>query len=75
MDIIMPRIGETVEEGTIIKWLKKIGDQVSEGEIICEIETSKSIMELPSSIKGILKEIKVNAGETVAVGTLLAVIE
>tara|TARA_B100002003_G_C13742035_1_gene370003 strand:+ start:72 stop:299 length:228 start_codon:yes stop_codon:yes gene_type:complete len=75
MDIIMPRIGETVEEGTIIKWLKKIGDQVSEGEIICEIETSKSTMELPSSIKGILKEIKVNAGETVAVGTLLAVIE
>ena len=71
----MPRIGETVEEGTIIKWLKKIGDQVSEGEIICEIETSKSTMELPSSIKGILKEIKVNAGESVAVGTLLAVIE
>ena len=60
MDIILPRIGETVEEGTLSKWLKKEGDQVSEGDIICEVESDKTTMEVPSTITGYLKEIKIN---------------
>ena len=47
IQLIVPTLGESITEATVSKWLKKIGDQVSEGEIICEIETSKSTMELP----------------------------
>lgn len=75
MDIILPRIGETVEEGTLSKWLKKEGDQVSEGDIICEVESDKTTMEVPSTITGYLKEIKINEGETVPVGTVLGIVE
>ena len=75
MDVIMPPVGETVDEGTVIKWFKVVGDHVSEGDILCEVETAKSTMEIPSSNSGIIKEIKVLAGETVPVGTLLAVVK
>ena len=71
----MPPVGETVDEGTVIKWFKVVGDQVSEGDILCEVETAKSTMEIPSSHSGIIKEIKVLAGEAVPVGTLLAVVK
>ena len=75
MDIILPTIGETTDEGKVIKWLKKVGDQVSEGDILCEVETDKSTMEVPITIDGTLKEIKVAEGDTVPVGTVLAVVE
>ena len=75
MEIILPRIGETVEEGTLSKWLKKEGDQVSEGDIICEVESDKTTMEVPSTLTGYLKEIKIQEGETVPVGTVLGIIE
>ena len=75
MDIIMPAIGETVNEGKLAKWFKKTGDQINEGDILCEVESDKTTMEIPSTINGILKEIIVQENETVAVGALLGIIE
>jgi pyruvate dehydrogenase E2 component (dihydrolipoamide acetyltransferase) len=74
MDIIMPKMGESVNEGTIIKWHKKEGDPVKRDEIIFEISTDKVDTEIPSPSDGILSSIKVNEGETVEVGTVVAVI-
>jgi 2-oxoglutarate dehydrogenase dihydrolipoamide succinyltransferase (E2 component) len=75
MDVVMPKMGESVSEGTIIKWHKKVGDKVKRDEIIFEISTDKVDTEIPASIDGVLSEIKVNEGETVEVGTVVAVIE
>jgi len=75
MDVIMPKMGESVSEGTIIKWHKKKGDAVKRDEIIFEISTDKVDTEIPSPIEGVLSEIKVNEGDTVEVGTVVAVIE
>lgn len=72
MDIIMPKMGESVNEGTIIKWHKKIGDAVKRDEIIFEISTDKVDTEIPSPESGILSEILVKEGETVEVGTVVA---
>ena len=72
MDIIMPKMGESVNEGTIIKWHKKVGDQVKLDEIIFEISTDKVDTEIPSSTAGVLSEILVQEGETVEVGTVVA---
>jgi len=71
----MPKMGESVNEGTIIKWHKKVGDPVKQDEIIFEISTDKVDTEIPSSVEGILKEIKVKEGDTVDVGTVVAIIE
>tara|TARA_Y100000590_G_C15293566_1_gene853515 strand:- start:60 stop:287 length:228 start_codon:yes stop_codon:yes gene_type:complete len=75
MNIILPNIGETVEEGKVIKWLKQVGDQVADGDVVCEVETDKSTMEVPTTISGTIKEIKVKEGEIVPVGSVLAVVE
>lgn len=72
MDIIMPKMGESVNEGTIIKWHKKVGDKVKRDEIIFEISTDKVDTEIPAPEDGILSEILVNEGETVEVGTVVA---
>jgi pyruvate dehydrogenase E2 component (dihydrolipoamide acetyltransferase) len=74
MEIVMPKMGESVSEGTIIKWYKKPGDKVERDEIITEISTDKVDTEIPSPTAGIFKEIKVNEGDTVEVGSLIAVI-
>ena len=74
MDIIMPKMGESVNEGTIIKWHKKVGDTVKRDEIIFEISTDKVDTEIPSPADGILSAIKVNEGETVEVGTVVAIV-
>jgi pyruvate dehydrogenase E2 component (dihydrolipoamide acetyltransferase) len=60
MDIIMPKMGESVSEGTIIRWHKKIGEQIKRDEIIFEISTDKVDTEIPSPVDGVFKEIKVN---------------
>ncbi|HEX2043971.1 MAG TPA: dihydrolipoamide acetyltransferase family protein [Acidimicrobiales bacterium] len=73
-DITMPQLGETVTEGTIIKWFKKVGDQVSEDETLFEVSTDKVDSEVPSTSSGYLAEILVEEGETVDVGAKLAVI-
>lgn len=72
MEVIMPKMGESVSEGTIIKWHKKVGDAIKRDEIIFEISTDKVDTEIPSSAEGILDEILVNEGETVEVGTVVA---
>ncbi|HEX2274211.1 MAG TPA: dihydrolipoamide acetyltransferase family protein [Acidimicrobiales bacterium] len=73
-DITMPQLGETVTEGTIIKWFKKVGDKVSEDETLFEVSTDKVDSEVPSTSSGYLAEILVEEGETVDVGAKLAVI-
>jgi pyruvate dehydrogenase E2 component (dihydrolipoamide acetyltransferase) len=73
--ITMPQLGETVVEGTITKWLKKEGERVERDEPLFEISTDKVDTEVPSPMAGTIKEIKVPEGETVEVGTELAVIE
>ena len=72
--ITMPQLGETVTEGTILSWVKQIGERVEVDEIIVEISTDKVDTEVPSPASGVLSEILVGAGETVAVGTALAVL-
>lgn len=71
----MPAIGETVNEGKLAKWFKKEGDQINEGDIVCEVETDKTTMEIPSTTNGILKKIIVKESETVEVGTKLGIVE
>ncbi len=72
MDIIMPKMGESVSEGTIIKWHKKVGDTVKRDEIIFEISTDKVDTEIPAAESGVISEILVKEGETVEVGTVVA---
>src|SRR5881396_1590517 len=71
----MPQLGETVVEGTITKWLKKEGETVERDEPLFEISTDKVDTEVPSPLAGTLVQIKVPEGETVSVGTELAMIE
>ncbi|HEX4864853.1 MAG TPA: biotin/lipoyl-containing protein, partial [Acidimicrobiales bacterium] len=73
-DITMPQLGETVTEGTITKWMKKVGDPIEEDEVLFEVSTDKVDSEVPSPAAGVVSEILVEEGETVDVGTKLAVI-
>ena len=59
----------------VIKWLKQVGDQVADGDVVCEVETDKSTMDVPTTISGTIKEIKVKEGEIVPVGSILAIVE
>ncbi len=70
----MPRLSDTMEEGTVAAWLKKEGDKVEEGEILAEIETDKATMEFESFYEGVLLYIGIGEGETAAVDSLLAII-
>src|SRR5437868_15307528 len=68
----MPRLSDTMEEGTIASWLKKPGDEVSRGEVIAQIETDKATMDLTSFEAGTLQEILAPEGSTVAIGKPVA---
>src|SRR5690348_13254463 len=70
----MPQLGETVTEGTITRWAKQVGDQVAEDEVLFEVSTDKVDSEVPSPVSGYVSEILVPEGDTVDVGTKLAVI-
>jgi pyruvate dehydrogenase E2 component (dihydrolipoamide acetyltransferase) len=72
--INMPRLSDTMEEGTVASWLKKIGDTIEEGDILAEIETDKATMEFESFNEGTLLHIGVQEGETTKVDALLAII-
>ena len=72
--INMPRLSDTMEEGTVSSWLKKVGDQINEGDILAEIETDKATMEFESFHSGELLYIGVEAGKTVPVDSMLAII-
>ncbi len=73
-EILMPQMGESITEGTITKWLKKVGDKVSRDEPIFEISTDKVDAEIPSPAEGVLTEIKVAEGSTVTINTVVALI-
>ena len=73
-EVLMPQMGESITEGTLTKWLKKIGDTVARDEPIFEISTDKVDAEIPSPVAGILSEIRVQEGETVTINTIVAVI-
>src|SRR5438093_5567432 len=74
IDVVMPQMGVSVSEGTITKWLKQQGEQVEADEPLLEISTDKVDTEVPSPGSGVLTEILVQEGQTVDVGTKLAVI-
>ncbi len=73
-DVVMPQMGESITEGTITKWLKKIGDTVQRDEALFEISTDKVDAEIPSPAAGVLSEIKIPEGSTVRINTVVAVI-
>jgi 2-oxoglutarate dehydrogenase E2 component (dihydrolipoamide succinyltransferase) len=74
VEIVMPQMGESIFEGTITKWLKKVGDAVEKDEPLFEISTDKVDAEIPSPVAGVLTEIKAGEGETVQINVVVAVI-
>lgn len=72
--VVMPKLSEAMETGTIIKWLKSEGDRIQGGDVIAEVETDKADVEMEASGAGVLRRIVVPAGGKVPVGTLIAVI-
>ena len=74
MNVLMPQLGETVTEGTVVAWHKKEGDQVSKDEILADVETDKAAVEIPAPADGVISSVLVQEGETVDVGTVLVVI-
>ena len=74
MNILMPQLGETVAEGTVAAWHKRVGDTVEKNELLLDVETDKAATEVPAPISGVLEKVLVEAGQTVEVGAVLAVI-
>jgi 2-oxoglutarate dehydrogenase complex dihydrolipoamide succinyltransferase (E2) component len=75
VEIIMPKMGESIQEGTILRWTKKIGEKIGKDEILLEISTDKVDSEIPSPVSGIVAKILVKEQDTVLVGTIIAYIE
>src|SRR5216110_3330817 len=73
-DVVMPQMGESIAEGTIVRWIKKVGDKVDRDEPLFEISTDKVDAEIPSPVAGVVSEIRVKEGETVPVNSIVAVI-
>ncbi len=73
-NVVMPQMGESIAEGTIVRWIKKVGDMVDRDEPLFEISTDKVDAEIPSPAAGRLSEIKVKEGETVPVNSVVAII-
>src|SRR5215470_10984831 len=71
-DVLMPQMGESIAEGTIVKWLKKVGDKVQRDEPLLEISTDKVDAEIPAPAEGVLTEILAKEGDTVAVNSVIA---
>src|SRR5882672_8034652 len=74
-ELKMPKLGESVTEGTIGKWLKSPGDKVNKYDLLVEVQTDKVNTEIPSPVAGTLREVKVEEGQTVPIGTLLALFD
>ena len=75
VDLVMPKMGESIMEATILKWHKKIGEYIKQDEIVLDIATDKVDSEIPSSVEGVVKEIFFNVNDVVPIGTVLAKIE
>src|SRR3954464_5404635 len=73
-NVVMPQMGESIAEGTIVRWIKKVGDTIDRDEPLFEISTDKVDAEIPSPASGVLTEIKVKEGETVPVNSVVATI-
>jgi len=73
-DVVMPQMGESIAEGTVVRWIKKVGDTVDRDEPLFEISTDKVDAEIPSPAAGVISEIRVKEGETVPVNSVVAVI-
>src|SRR5512138_667242 len=71
-DVLMPQMGESIAEGTIVRWIKKVGDSIDRDEPLFEISTDKVDAEIPSPAAGVLLEINVKEGETVPVNSVVA---
>ena len=74
VEVIMPKLGLTMDEGTVVSWHKEKGEKVEKDEILFEIQTDKAIVECESPATGVLTEILVPTNETVSVGTTIAII-
>src|SRR5262245_46704053 len=74
-DVVMPQMGESIAEGTIVRWIKKVGDRVERDEPLFEISTDKVDAEIPSPAAGVVTEIKAKEGETVPVNSVVAIID
>ena len=74
-NVIMPQMGESIAEGTITKWMKKVGERVDRDEPLFEISTDKVDAEIPSPAAGVLTQILVKENETVAINTVVAVVD
>src|SRR6185437_15114867 len=74
-EVVMPQMGESIAEGTITKWLKKVGERVERDEPLFEISTDKVDAEIPSPAAGVLTEIKFNEGDTVEVNKVIAILD
>src|SRR5256885_3897646 len=74
-EVVMPQMGESIAEGTITKWFKKVGDRVERDEPLFEISTDKVDAEIPSPAAGVLTEIKFKEGDTVEVNKVIAVLD
>lgn len=75
VNVIMPKLGLTMKEGTVVEWLKKVGEGVQEEEALLVIEVDKAVVELPSPASGTLARILVPEETTVAVGEIIALLE
>ena len=73
--VFMPQMGESIVEGTIVRWLKKVGDRVDRDEPLFEITTDKVEAEIPSPVEGVLTEITAREGQTVSVNTVVGIIQ
>src|SRR5438094_1124003 len=74
VDVTMPKLSDTMEEGKILRWMKQPGDRIAIGEIIAEVETDKANMELEAYDEGVLAEVRVAEGQSAPVGAVIAVL-
>src|SRR6267378_1408736 len=74
IEVTMPKLSDTMEEGKILRWLKRPGERVAIGEILAEVETDKANMELEAYDEGVLKELRLAEGESAPVGSVIAVL-
>jgi len=74
-NVVLTKSGMGIEEGTVVEWLRSIGDRVTAGEVVVEIETAKAVQEIEAPASGVLSQILVQVGETVSVNADLAIIE
>jgi pyruvate dehydrogenase E2 component (dihydrolipoamide acetyltransferase) len=74
MDVVMPKLSDTMEEGKILRWLKHEGDVVKAGDLLAEVETDKANMDIEAFDEGVVAELRVKEGESAPVGAVIAVL-